>query len=75
MSIDNDCMPVAKDLLKILACPKCKRDVKEKGIFIVCNHCKLAYPILDGDVPDMLIEDAWQLKKAESSKFKHTLKL
>ncbi len=67
-------MTVAKDLMKILACPKCKGDVKEKGMFIVCNHCKLAYPVL-GDVPNMLIEDAWQLKEAESSKFKHNLKL
>jgi uncharacterized protein YbaR (Trm112 family) len=65
---------VSKDLLKILACPKCKGDIKEKGMFLVCNKCKLAYPVLD-DVPDMLIEDAWQLKKAEKSKFKHNLKL
>jgi uncharacterized protein YbaR (Trm112 family) len=65
---------VSKDLLKILVCPKCKGDIKEKGMFLVCNKCKLAYPVLD-DVPDMLIEDAWQLKKAEKSKFKHNLKL
>jgi uncharacterized protein YbaR (Trm112 family) len=43
-------------------------------MFLVCNKCKLAYPILD-DVPDMLIEDAWQLKKAEKANFKHNLKL
>ena len=68
-------MSVPKDLLEILACPKCKGNVKEKEMFIVCNNCKLAYPVLDGDVPDMLIEDAWELKKAEASKFKHELKL
>jgi uncharacterized protein YbaR (Trm112 family) len=66
---------VSKELLKILACPKCKGDVKEKGMFIVCNNCKLAYPVLEGDVPDMLIEDAWPLERAKKSNFKHSLKL
>jgi uncharacterized protein YbaR (Trm112 family) len=65
---------VSKDLLKILACPKCKGEIKEQGMFLVCNKCKLAYPVLD-DVPDMLMEDAWRLKKAEKAKFKHNLKL
>jgi len=68
-------MSVPKDLMDILACPKCKGDVKEKGMFIVCEKCKLAYPVLDGDVPDMLIEDAWPIKKAGKNKFKHKLKL
>jgi len=68
-------MTVPKDLMEILACPKCKGDVEEKEMFIVCNKCKLAYPVLDEDVPDMLIEDAWSLEKAEKNKFKHTLKL
>ena len=68
-------MGVPKDLLKILACPKCKGDVEEKGMFLICKKCKLAYPVLDGDIPDMLIEDAWPLEKAKRFKFKHTLKL
>jgi len=68
-------MPVRKSLLKILACPKCKGDVKEKEMFIVCSKCKLAYPVLDGSVPDMLIDDAWPLMRAKKSKFKHDLKL
>ena len=68
-------MTVAKDLMEILACPKCKGDVVEKDMFILCKKCKLAYPVLDEDVPDMLIEDAWSLEKAEKNKFKHTLKL
>lgn len=67
-------MPVSKDLMKILACPKCKGDVKESGMFIVCNSCQLAYPVLE-DVPDMMIEDAWPSEKAKKSNFKHTLKL
>jgi len=68
-------MPVPKDLLEIMACPKCKGDVEEKGMFILCKKCKLAYPVLDGDVPDMLIEEAWPLEKAKKNKFKHKLKL
>lgn len=71
----SDCMSVAKDLLEIMACPKCKGDIKEKGMFILCKKCDLAYPVLDGDVPDMLIEDAWKIEKAEKSDFKHKLKL
>jgi len=67
-------MSVPKDLLEILACPKCKGDVKEIEMFIVCNNCKLAYPVLE-DVPNMLIEDAWSLEKAKRVKFKHKLKL
>ncbi len=68
-------MAVKKELMKILACPKCKGNVKEKDMFILCKKCKLAYPVLDGDVPDMLIEDAWEIGRAEKVKFKHELKL
>ncbi|MBS3052026.1 MAG: Trm112 family protein [Candidatus Aenigmarchaeota archaeon] len=68
-------MSVKKELLEILACPKCKGDIQEKSMFLVCKKCKLAYPVLDNDVPDMLIEDAWKLEKAEKAKFKHNLEL
>lgn len=67
-------MPVPKDLLKILVCPKCKNELEEKEMFLICKNCKLAYPVIE-DVPDMLIEDAWNLEKAKKVKFKHTLKL
>ncbi len=68
-------MAVSKELMAILACPKCKGDVEGKDMFIVCEKCQLAYPVLDGDVPDMLIDDAWKLKKAEKSNFKHEIEL
>jgi len=68
-------MPVKKELLKIMACPKCKGDIEEKGMFILCKKCKLAYPVLDGDIPDMLIDDAWKMEKAKKANFKHKLKL
>jgi uncharacterized protein YbaR (Trm112 family) len=68
-------MSVDKELIKILACPKCKGTVKEEKMFLVCKKCRLAYPILDGNVPNMLIEEAWPLGKAEKKGFKHDLKL
>lgn len=68
-------MSVPKELLEILACPKCKGDLIEKGMFLVCKKCELAFPVLDGDVPDLLIEDAWPLEKAEKNNFKHDLEL
>ena len=68
-------MGVDKKLLKIMACPKCRGDIEERGMFITCNKCKLAFPVLDGRVPDMLLEDAWEIGKAKKSKFKHNIKL
>ena len=46
-------------LLEILACPKCKSEVKEVGEKIVCQNsqCGLKYPIRDG-IPVMLIDEA-----------------
>lgn len=62
-------------LLDIMACPKCKGDIEKKNMFLTCKKCKLAFPVLENRIPDMLIEDAWKLDKAEKAKFKHTLKL
>ncbi len=45
------------DLLKILACPECKSDVKEQDNKIVCTKCGKKYPIKNG-VPVMLIDEA-----------------
>jgi uncharacterized protein YbaR (Trm112 family) len=62
-------------LLEIMACPKCKGDIRKEGMFIVCSRCRLAYPILGDRIPDMLIEDAWKLDRAKKSKFRHGLRL
>ena len=67
-------MAVDKNLMKILACPQCKGDVKEIGMFLVCENCKLAFPVLE-DVPDMVLEDSWELDEAKKHKFKHDLRL
>ena len=49
-----------KELLDILACPKCKGDIDydKKKNALLCHKCRLQYGIIDGDIPDMLIEDA-----------------
>jgi hypothetical protein len=55
-------MAIDKELLAILACPKCKGDIRltEKGDGLVCQACKLMYPIKD-DIPVMLIDEAIKL--------------
>jgi uncharacterized protein len=56
-------MAISKDLLEILACPKCKGEVQltaqQDGL--VCRTCQLMYPIKD-DIPVMLIDEATSLK-------------
>ena len=57
-------MTINKELLDILACPKCKGDIRldasQKGL--ICDNCKLLYEIRD-DIPIMLIDEAKPLVK------------
>jgi uncharacterized protein YbaR (Trm112 family) len=48
---------IDEQLLKILACPACKADVKLENNKIVCTNCRKKYPIKDG-IPVMLIDEA-----------------
>ena len=59
-------MAVSKELLEILACPKCKGDIylNDKGDGLVCERCGLLYPIKD-DIPIMLIDEAVNIKGKE----------
>ena len=52
-------MAIKKELLEILACPKCKGDIRlnDTGNGLICDHCKLLYEIKD-DIPIMLIDEA-----------------
>ena len=52
-------MTLAKELLDILVCPKCKGDLEYRApdAVLICHACRLAYPIED-DIPIMLIEEA-----------------
>jgi len=56
-------MAVSQDLLDILACPKCKGNLRltEKQDGLICDACKLLYQIKD-DIPIMLIDEAQPLK-------------
>ena len=52
-------MTIGKELLDILACPKCKGRIflNESHDGIICEGCRLLYPIED-DIPVMLIDEA-----------------
>ena len=62
---EEDTMALSKELLDILACPKCVREpdctgdleYREQEQKLICHHCKLAYDIKD-DIPVMLIDEA-----------------
>ncbi|MEA2085123.1 MAG: Trm112 family protein [Thermodesulfobacteriota bacterium] len=50
---------ISQELLDILACPRCKGEVKltESKDGLLCDACKLLYEIKDG-IPIMLIDEA-----------------
>lgn len=52
-------MAIEKELLDILACPKCKGELKltESRDGLACHACRLLYEIRDG-IPIMLIDEA-----------------
>jgi len=54
---------ISKELLEILACPKCKGQVEltENKDGLVCRSCSLLYEIRD-DIPIMLIDEARKLE-------------
>jgi len=56
-------MALNKELLEILACPKCKGDIylNDTGDGLICDHCRLLYEIKD-DIPVMLIDEAKPLE-------------
>ena len=56
-----------KQLLEILACPKCKGDLEyksdqdnDKNGQLICHQCQLLYRVED-DIPIMLIDEAEKL--------------
>ncbi len=57
---------IDKELLDIMACPACKKEVKLLDQKIVCTNpdCGLRYPIRDG-IPIMLIEEAEKPSKSK----------
>lgn len=57
-------MALHKELLQILACPKCKGELEligqEEGL--KCAACAVVYPIVD-EIPVMLIDEAVPVAK------------
>jgi len=56
-------MALNKELIDILACPKCKGSLRlrpDQSAF-ECDRCKLAYPVVD-DIPNFIVEEAQPLK-------------
>ncbi|MBN1766754.1 MAG: hypothetical protein JW860_15985 [Sedimentisphaerales bacterium] len=64
-------MMVSKKLMDILVCPRCKGPVRHENMFLLCNQCRLAYPLLDINMPNMIIDNAWSLDQARTQDFIH----
>lgn len=54
---------ISKELLEILACPKCKGEIRlnDTKDGLICDKCKLLYEIKD-DIPIMLIDEAKKIE-------------
>lgn len=50
---------LSPELLEILSCPQCKERVvlDANAEFVICERCKLKYPIRE-DIPIMLLDEA-----------------
>jgi len=55
---------IKRELLDILACPKCKEKVEldQTGTGLTCRRCKLKYPVNEQGIPIMLIDRAETLE-------------
>ena len=56
-------MGIRKELLEILACPKCKGELRltDAGDGLICDRCCLLYEIRE-DIPIMLIDEAKKIE-------------
>jgi uncharacterized protein len=55
-------MEMVKEFLDILACPTCKGPLQDAGGALVCQACRLQYPIRNG-IPILLAEEASTLNE------------
>ncbi len=55
-------MSLSDNLLAILACPRCKGELRypEDEASLICDACRLSYPVRDG-IPVMLVDEAKRL--------------
>ena len=56
-------MGINQELLKILACPKCKGAIEpdKDQKWLICHACGLKYEVRD-DIPIMLVDEAKPLE-------------
>ena len=68
-------MAMSKELLDILACPKCKGEIylNDLGDGLICDECKLLYEIKD-DIPIMLIEESEVVEESEFNRIMQQVK-
>lgn len=54
---------INQELIDILVCPKCKGPVhvSNDNEYMICDNCRLAYPITSQKTPIMLIDEAKSL--------------
>lgn len=54
-----------KQLLDILACPRCKSSVEEAddGKALLCKRCQVKYPVRDG-IPVMLVDEGMDIRSS-----------
>ena len=59
-------MPLAKALLDVAVCPKCKQRLVyfEQEGFLLCATSRLQYPIVEG-VPVFLVDEATEVPQSE----------
>mgnify|MGYP001627111873 CR=1 FL=1 len=59
---------LSKELLEILACPKCKGDLlyDEKRNILICKSCGVYYPV-EEDIPILLIDSAKPLEAPQEA--------
>ncbi len=55
-------MELTKELMEILACPRCKGPLREADSALICDCCRLRYPVREG-IPVLLVEEAEQVRE------------
>ncbi len=45
------------ELLEVLVCPACRREVRQEGPALLCSDCGRRFPVHEG-IPVLLLEEA-----------------
>ncbi|MDA9601171.1 Trm112 family protein [Pseudomonadota bacterium] len=51
---------IDSEILKLMACIRCKSDLIEESDYLKCSKCNIGYPIKE-DIPHMLEESIFSL--------------